>query len=198
MSERNYCPICRGDRRIKLPLYRQSVATWSTDEAMAMEESSRIYLCPECSPKSTEENVALLKYEATAAIQYEGEPGYQEHVYANLANNLAYALLRDGHIKFTSLPADKTNLTRLTKATLGVVSANVVASMEDRIAERQLEVAAKLVPAASRKIRIWGSYYGDTHVSKDQAIESVIDAFKELAKELALERTPPSTEGDGP
>jgi hypothetical protein len=185
------CPVCQGQKTIRLPLYHSVSASFDPNAVPTiMEETSRSFPCPECAPKTKEENVALLKYEATVTTQYEREPGFLEYVQKDMAHNLAHALLRDGHIQFVSLPADDAQLTRVTKATLGVVSANVIASMEDRISERQLEVAARLVPAASRKIRVWGSYYsGDEgSISKDQAVDAVKDAFKELASELAGER----------
>lgn len=127
------------------------------------------------------EMVALVKYHGEIVTSID-DPQYGEPARKSLAHELVAALLRNGYITFTKGEADEMQRTRKMRAMLGVVSAAKVASMEERIAERQMEVASKLVSAAADEIRVWGRYYtGDEgNISKGQAVDAVVRAFKGL------------------
>lgn len=64
-------------------------------------------------------------------------------------------------------------------ATIGVVSRNVVASMDERMSQRQSEVAKEVAEEAARRISVWGSSYSgnEGHVRKVNAIEEVNGAL---------------------
>ncbi|TIX28896.1 hypothetical protein [Mesorhizobium sp.] len=123
--------------------------------------------------------MAVLKCQSSV-ITRAGDPGYEEHVCNSLAHDLVDLILRSGHITFTKGEIDERLMTHEMSASLGVISAASVASMEERIAERQMEVAAKLVGAAAEEIRVWGRHYsGDEgSISKGQAVDAVARAFR--------------------
>jgi uncharacterized protein with PIN domain len=180
------CPICRGSRTIRLPLYREMAVSFDPNITMqtTMEETSRQYPCPECAPKASEDNVAMVKYGAELAVHDEG-PEYERYARKSLAHSLVDAILRNGYIAFTKGERDTWQRTQMMRATLGVVSAATVASMEQRIAARQMNVAAQLVDAAAHEIRIWAMHFtGDEgNISKGQAVDAIARAFKRLATE---------------
>lgn len=180
MAER--CLVCRGDRVVRLRLYRHvSPVKFTADLQPTMEETSRQYPCPECAPTTSEDRVALLKVKGVVAIRTHDRQ-FDEHVRKSLAHDLVDAILRAGHITFTKEEPDECTMTETMHATLGIVSAATVASMEERIAERQMEVAAKLAGAAADEIRVWGrDYSGDNgNISKGQAVDAVARAFRAI------------------
>ncbi|AZO29390.1 hypothetical protein [Mesorhizobium sp. M1B.F.Ca.ET.045.04.1.1] len=126
--------------------------------------------------------MAVMKVSGQAVVRsYELE--YEEYVRKSLAHDLVDLIFRSGHITFTKDKPDEGTMTETIRATIGIVSAATVASMEERIAERQMELASKLVGAAAEEIRVWDSYYtGDGgNISKGQAVDAVSRAFKKLS-----------------
>ena len=73
------------------------------------------------------------------------------------------------------------------RATLGVVSPSVVASMEQRIAQNQQAVAQEVAKEAAGLIATWNSrHYGPNgYISKDQAISEVKAALSAVLKRRA-------------
>lgn len=89
-------------------------------------------------------------------------------------------LLDEDLIQFELGPEDALNLTVAVRATIGVVSPRHVASLEERIAERQEAVAREVAEQGARNIRAWGrAYSGDEgNISKGQAVSSLWEALR--------------------
>jgi hypothetical protein len=140
-------------------------------------ETARAFPCPECAPKVDHERIALVYSEVQASAQYSAEPEYQAAILRDAAHAIVDELLRGGYIKQVVGDLDNMSMSNPIRCTLGVVSPSVVATMEARIAERQGEVADRVAEEAKRLIGVWGSHYGHTTLTKDQACRSVSEAL---------------------
>ena len=174
----NECPVCRGSKRIKLPLYHPVSASFSGEPDWTVREASREYACPECSGVP-ESRVNILGCAASIFSPEPIDPNQIEAMRHHMAREMAENLVKDGFVRIEVGPVGDDLRSEVT-ATLGVVSERVVASMEQRIAERQELVAREVTSAAVAGIRVWGSYYtgDDGSISKSQAIDAVREALK--------------------
>lgn len=97
------------------------------------------------------------------------------------AHRLAGALLDRGLIRFERGPDDPMRVVTPFRATIGVVSPSRVATMEERVAERQEEFARQVVAEAETQIRAWGpSWLHKTHV-----LDEVGAALRQVRKRWA-------------
>jgi len=186
---RSHCEVCRGSGTISLPLYPRIAMSYADDGCTAISPGDvpiRSYPCPECSPKVSEEQVAVL----TAGVKMAVHPT-NEHADAiadmarkECAHELVDALLRGGYIEFEIGPVDTSRMQRRMRATLGAVSKAAVASLEDRIAAHQAEVAREVAQLAQQKIAVWGSSYSgfEGSVSKGRACEAVQEVLNDVLK----------------
>lgn len=178
---RERCDICRGIKSIRLPVHHNASALYKEHSAAVapVSNSYRDYPCPECSPKVSEENVSV--YSTQHDIDSRIPPAERAHyVMRQAAHMMADKLQESGHMKTVVGPLDTSRMTYPVRTTLGVVSQSFVASMEDRIIERQAEVAEQVVSAAIAKVNHWGSTYGHQGIYKVQAIDSIREALKEV------------------
>jgi hypothetical protein len=186
------CPVCCGSRKVRLPWMKPMAPARYRAESvalMAVEKIYQDYPCPECAPSTNEDRVAILEFGATVAVPPDNDPRREEAIRREAAFHIVDRLLKDGFISFRE---DRTGedytLTYEVRGRLGVVSPAIVASMEERIAERQADVARQVAVQAAEEIRVWGSYYtGDEGpIHKGKAVEAV---QKALDKVLAARRT---------
>jgi len=185
MSEMEKCPVCRGSRRIKLPLYHPVSAAYDSGPIdVDVRPSSKEFACPECAPQVPEERVAILEF--GAMVQSVDDPRYEDAVRKQAAHTLVDSILRKGFIRFRKGSVDEFNMRYEMTGRVGLVSPSVVASMEERIAERQKEVAEEVAARAAAEIGLWGSHYtgdeGPIHKS------TAIDAIRRAAKAVFAER----------
>jgi len=176
------CDICSGAGKIRLPVYGRVPAVYSDSGEITAKpaETSRTFACPQCGPKVEHERIALVYARATCAAEFVNEPGYDEHVKRDAAHRLADELLKGGFITYARSSVDELRRTFKITSKLGVVSPSAVATMETRIAERQGDVAAKVVDEAVRLIDTWGSYYGRETVTKSEAARFVREALRNV------------------
>lgn len=132
------------------------------------EQGWRAYPCPECGELVDTQRVAVV----TAQRQF------PEHVPPEYAEKYAGAsiggyLQEGGFIatRFGDISPD--GWTRHVRYAVRVVSPSVVATMEQRISARQMEVAIAVVEEATQNIRNWG---------ERQAIASINVALDAVAK----------------
>lgn len=185
MPIRHDCDVCRGSQKIRLPVWPSLSATAIRHEDSAIVTvSHREYPCPECADVTRLERVQAAREETFAASYIKAE-GFIEHVKDGLAHQLAGYLLRNGFIRFERGPEDEQEMRFAMRATVGVVRPNQLDNLEERIAERQTEVAQEVVAEAERQINNWGSYYGHRDISKDQAAREVREAFGAVLKKRA-------------
>jgi hypothetical protein len=178
------CLVCRGSRKIKLPLYHPVSAAYNS-EHITMDDCqlSKEFACPECAPKVPEDRVAILQF--GASIRSVEDPRYEEAARKQAAHSLVDAILRKDFIQYRKGPVDKFDMCYELTGRLGLVSKSVVASMEGRIAERQKEVAEEVAARAAAKVSAWGSYYTSDEgpIHKSQAIDAIRQALKDVFAE---------------
>lgn len=181
------CDICQGYGHIKVPIYQRmttrafdivSVSAWSEPVLTA-----RSYPCPECSPKVTEDHVRVLHAEemiVTHPTGYESE--IEDATRKHLSFMLVDELLRSQSIAFVVGPMDKLRQVKPMRATLGVVSKQHVATLEERIASHRQTTAEIVAQKARDKISGWGSHYtgNDGPISKEMACRFVREALAEV------------------
>src|SRR5713226_8423809 len=88
------------------------------------------------------------------------DPEYIEHVKYTAAHGLIEEIIKGGYVKIESGQPDTRELRQEFRVTLGVVSQKQVATLEQRIAQRQIEIAQEVAVEATYQINNWGSYYG--------------------------------------
>jgi hypothetical protein len=182
------CEICCGRGTIRLPVRRRVVAC-TFNELPAMEETAREYPCPECSEAVPFAHVGIVG--AIQAVDTRiDDPKYIEHVKHAAAHSLIEEIINGGYVKIQKAPADTARMRQEFRVTLGVVSQKQVATLEERIAERQIEIAQEVASVAEARITNWGSYYGHDDISKRDATREVREAIKTvLAKRAAWKLT---------
>lgn len=183
------CDICQGRGTIRLPIYRRlSVMAFAADAMSDVEESSRSYPCPECSDAVPFAQVGVVSSIMAVETRID-DPKYLEHVKRSAAMGLMAEIIKAGYVKVESGPDDTREFRREYRVTLGIVSPKQVATLEERVAERQIDVAQEVAAEAEHQINNWGSYYGHADILKRDATRMVRDAIKAiLAKRSAWKR----------
>lgn len=171
----NNCPVCGGSRKITVPLRRMAEVQVAAEDAWklpaAIERTSREYPCPECSQQ-------FVQYSrlATVSISREARAEYREmaagHIRRNLAAAIGDYMLRHDLIAFSEEDGTEMHGFSCVRfiAKAGVVAPKKVAEFEDRVRERQFEVADQFAEAYAAEVSNWGSDYGVPNVQKAQAL----------------------------
>lgn len=185
---KDHCEICRGSRVIRMPRY-QRTASYNTHVNDMTEVNYKDFPCPECGDGISENRIAIMKFEGRAYVPYYGQPvpkEYFEHIERDAKYSLLEAIDRSGSISVERGSVDDMSRTFGVSAKIGVVSQNVVASIEQRAAVHQEIVANKVVDEAVRLIRNWGSAYTSNTgpISKDQAIREVRVALRHVLRDM--------------
>lgn len=177
----NDCEICRGSKVVRLPIYR-SVSVSPTFDAPAMEETSRDYPCPECGGAVKQDRVAVLDAHTMVCSEI-SDTNFADHARRAAAHRLVDHLLEGGFIEFERGPIRDRDMAFPMVATLGVVSKGQVATLEQRIAERQDQVARAVAQKARSQIENWGSHHGNTSISKREAHDQIDSALNHVLSE---------------
>jgi hypothetical protein len=156
--------------------------------SVSIDDTRRDYPCPECSEKVDETHVSIIAHHSAATALYRDEPGFMDHVARVSARALADELLTGGFMSIETGPVDKMRQTLQVRATLGVVSKTAVASIEERVAARQFDMAEKVVAEAKRLVSVWGRDYGDPNISKSRAYDSINEALAAVATKRSNKR----------
>jgi len=111
-------------------------------------------------------------------------PDYLPAMKRQTAHQFVQHLIDNGYIAFEVGQIDR-KLRRQIRATVGVVSKETVATLQERIAKHQETVARQVIEDAVRKIRQWGSgtsyLHGDERmIRKRQAVEAVNEALAKI------------------
>lgn len=179
------CGICRGRRTIRLPFYRpvvlEDVAGFSLPADV--DALSREYPCPECCSGSYVPFTRLgaIKEKVEGNAVYSSDPRFMESMRRGVVVAMADRMLRDGFVTFEQSAPDYRGYFTL-RGTAGVVHPRHVAKFEERVAERQFEVAAALIEQTESDINIWGSHYRVDEVKKSQAIAWLREAFNKVRR----------------
>lgn len=171
-----YCDVCCGRGQIRVPLYHQlSVAAF--DPRDDLRESSREYPCPECSDVVPVERLVIVKTERFANSIPEQDPRYVDAVKHQMMHMLVDDMIRQDLVKFERGPTDTVQMRFAVQMTVGVVAPRAVTTLAERIEQHQEALAREVMAEAKRQINNWGSYYGQTSLTKAQAGDSVNSAL---------------------
>lgn len=179
------CPVCRGSQRVRLPLFHE-ISITNTPEPLGMVESSRDYPCPECKGDSAPfvriQSVGELRDVVTEAM-----PAINEAVRYSIARAIADDLLKRGAFTFETGP--ETYRGTPVRGTLAVVMPQAVASMQERIEERQMHVVGMVAEEAERQVNNWGKDFHWSSLTKEDARRLIRESLGLVAKRLAEWRT---------
>lgn len=173
------CDICCGSKNVRLPVVRRlTMVDDSYLKAPAAVETWREFPCPQCGSRVDETRIAFVTdVFPVVSDGPEHEAAYQDHIRRTAALGLADRILRAGFISFEKCKFDDTRMSYHMRATVGVVAPDVVASMEERITSRQMEVAKDMAEDIKLGVGAWGSYYGNQNVTKGVVYDVVNEAF---------------------
>jgi hypothetical protein len=182
------CDICCGRGTIRLPVYRPVSVATTAEPPVSMDEASRSYPCPECSNPVPQDRVAIVQAHTVVDSRHEGDPNFMRHAKESAAHALVAQLLKGGYIRYERGPTDSHQWRFNSVATLGVVSQSHVATLEQRIAERQEELANELVAVAEEQSRHWGSYYTGREgpIQKSEVLRFLREALKGALAKRAM------------
>lgn len=187
------CEVCRGQRYIRLPIYRETAILSDPFEApISCEASYKQYPCPECSISAPVERVHLIEAHVRVVL-HKGMPVYGiEHAKRTAAYMLIDQLERSGAILFrrgTETAEDRAyEVAAPLIATLAVASTADAVRIEDRIKADREPYARAIVEEACAQIDNWGSDYSFTIMEKSDARTSVYAALDIVQKRF--ERKP--------
>jgi hypothetical protein len=184
------CDICRGAGKVRLPVWSRAFA-FTADALPTATEAAREYPCPECADVVRLERVQAAREEGFAAT-YIKDLGYIQHAQESLAHQLVSFLLRHQYIKFERGPDDDREMWFGMRATIGVVRPNQLDNLEERIAERQTEVAQEVSAEAIHQVNNWGSHYGHADILKRDATRLIGEATQSVLKKRAEWKPMPS------
>jgi hypothetical protein len=186
------CEICRGSGLIRVPIFKRSVGPRDVPAFGDRDETSRSYPCPECSGSIPQERLEVVQYHGMVDMRdYDGDPEFKRYVARNAAHNFVDALLQEGFIRYESGPGDSSLGMRVPiRATLGVVSPRHVATLEQRIAVRQEELAREVIIEAERQIVMRPPPYtgAEGFIWKLGAVEAVKNALHVVLEKSAAMR----------
>lgn len=182
---RKTCDICRGERKIKLPVRQPAQALYTADAIAPRQfmESCRVYDCPECSKPVVAEAdfVKVAKATETYEREYELYPGFLDHLKGHLAFAIARQALQEGlvSVQVSKGPKGSFRDSKVATATVGFVSPAFVETIEQRAAVKAAELLEGAADDAARSISVWGSeYHGDSGpITKEMAMRFVREAF---------------------
>lgn len=186
------CEICRGEGQIRLPIYRRVTAAAVFDgSAAAIEESHKVYPCPECALTAPTERIAIVDvHSRITRRELFADEKFVEAAYRDIAFQIADRLLRNNFFRFVTRPADRTaNYAATITGTLGAVAPTIVATIEQRQREHQEKIAAEVTNEATAQIANWGSSYGARGIDKGTAYQLIAEALKTVLAKHPKEPT---------
>ena len=168
MTDKGRCPVCQGSKRVRLELWH--AVSWPPETDDMIREVSRQYDCPECVPMVRCERVGAVKVKAfmeDGRMTPELKELWRKDATRYLGRSIAERLM-EGFVKIETLPPDAYHGEGI-MATIRVVTPDAMQSFDERVAERQMEVADEVAEEARRLINNWGSYYEHDTISKSTA-----------------------------
>jgi hypothetical protein len=184
------CPVCRGSKIIRLPLYSEARADFP-QIAVQVEINARTYPCPECAPTTTKDRIAIVQVGAQACARYRGGDrgdSYTAHLRHMLAHRIADEMLSGNMIVCEEGEPVPVFETIPLRATIGIVSPAHVATMQERIEQGSWPIVQQVADRAKALIRNWGSatLYGKDEIAKGDAYRQIDDAMREIEKERKM------------
>ena len=127
------CPVCRGSRTIKLPLYTEPSTLIELDASMPTDAtvSARVYPCPQCSPSAPRDRVRIVTFGGQAdagldmSMRGKLDPRFRDHLRRHAADALLREMLRSDVILFKEGTPDRWTGNTSFRATVASSSAAI-------------------------------------------------------------------------
>jgi predicted RNA-binding Zn-ribbon protein involved in translation (DUF1610 family) len=180
------CDICDGSGKIRLPI-RCDMTVLSSSKASEFVDPGELYRmfpCPECGSFMPVENLFVRR----EVVCFRGDLPARaiDAAKRGVAMKMADYIAREGLLTFEQrdMPSEH-GAAMMIEVTgrLGVLAPGRVDTIEERIAERQFEVAEEVANAAEDGIRNWGSYFGWASIDKSEACRAVREAVRRVRRE---------------
>jgi len=169
------CEICRGARFVHLPIHRQMRVCDGPLISPTVDATSRTYPCPECADYAPMERMRVLEFRSSLDSRVD-DPRYFEATRRSTAHGLIEGLLQHNLVRFEEGNEDMDRLMIPMRATVGVVSPTVVATLEERVEQRGKAIAREVVEMANKSLSAWGPPY----IAKSNALFFVNEAMRKV------------------
>lgn len=174
------CNICRDAQIIHLPIHRPlRVAEGDTVE---IEPLSRSFTCPACAPYAETDRVTVFHAQTEVARDVLDRPGVWSSVAETHARILAGAIARATFMDLKKIDEKEraAGPVVVLRSRIGVVSPQAVASIEQRAIEAADKIVKDVADRAIASINLWGSYYGQQGVYKQEAARFINEAVRDV------------------
>lgn len=178
----NDCDICGDSGVVRFPVREKHIFRCN-DYEEPKSVSIREYPCPECSEKIPLENIEIAQVEQSIS-PYEDLANfdYLDYIKRDMANQIADFLHKEEMISYTIGKEDLYSRSKRIRAKLGILSPRQVKKFEDRVRERQIDLASSLVNEAVSQIRNWASLFDSEYISKTVAIRFLYEILDKVKK----------------
>lgn len=170
------CDICRGAGSIRLPIFRRPMA--SPNPSITLNDISRVYPCPECAETVPSDRLAVLQ-DHYMVDAHNNDPEFARDFEETAAHRLVAGLLEGGFIRFERGPVNHDTMRYRIVVTVGVVSREHVATLEERIVARQDEVVNEVISGTTRQMNLWRSksWMDDGLIYKEIVVQYMSNAL---------------------
>jgi hypothetical protein len=174
------CEICGGSGIVRFPI-RKKLNTYPEDYSTIRPISIREYPCPECSEKIPLDKIEIVQVEEHIPLEYKTNFDLLEYIKHSMAAQIGDFLYKEEMITYTNRK-DLLNRSKSIRAKLGILSPRQVKTFEEKVRERQIDVATSLVNEVVQSIRNWGSVYDLADISKTQVIRFLYETLDKVKK----------------
>ncbi|MGV1912104.1 hypothetical protein G6K96_21450 [Agrobacterium vitis] len=183
------CEICGGQGTIKLARRLSPGLAVRLSAALIQEvrhDTSKTFPCPECADATDHARVSIIEASIDVDERYASDAQYVEFIEEDLTNHIAHEFRKGGFLRFSSAEPSDRFMKKSFRATLGVVSQNDVATIEQRALAKMKEFLGSVAAQAEANISHWGSHYtGDSGpIRKADAIRFMKEAFDKHLKSI--------------
>lgn len=175
------CDICCGSGTIRLPRHSSALAAVASDNTSPIDDYYRTYPCPECNGIS-DDRLAIIGTSEMIKRSIK-DPAYKNSIKHKIAVSMASYMLEHDLISFKERPRD--DLHDEIIARTGIASKERVASLDQRVAEKQFERMGELLAKAEYEIRSWRRDFdqGRGAIEKDMAVRAMRKALEMMRAE---------------
>lgn len=177
------CPICRGERQIRVPVYQSLTAEafpGGVDIAPEICETHRIYPCPECAKPNSVAVQKLSVAKATGKID-DRSPVPLDYIRNSLARQLGQILMDKGFIHWTTRPGPRwETMMTIHEGTVAVAGGEQSERLDNVLKARQNDIVREVRSIVFDKVANWGSHYGQHTLAKDMVRLFVDEAITEV------------------
>lgn len=176
-----YCDVCQGRRTIVLPLYPRIDYSKLPERELVIDASRKTFPCPQCGDAAPVDRVLHLGYDSQFPENERDTPAMEAASRKAIALEMGKRLLDAGLITFRTRNRGIEGFT--VEGKIAVVSPKTCATLEERIAERQMDVAKELAAEIQRQIANWGSAYDRDNIGKATAGYLIGESVKKIVAE---------------